>query len=90
MTVRKGTIGTSDDQTKRLLQQDLDSYANYEDPDDPSEILQDFDFQYLSGGGKPVSDSCYNNIDQIDLEELENIRMDDALIKEKEVDKNTE
>jgi hypothetical protein len=90
VTVRKGTIGTSDDQTKRLLQQDLDSYANYEDPDDPSEILQDFDFQYLSGGGKPVSDSCYNNIDQIGLEELENIRMDDALIKEKEVDKNTE
>ncbi|MEK7603434.1 MAG: hypothetical protein AAB459_04310 [Patescibacteria group bacterium] len=80
-----GKIGKSDESTKRLLKQTLDSYANYENPEDPSEILQDFDFQYLSGGGKPIEDSCFNDIGQVELSSLDNLKLDEKLIDGEEV-----
>jgi len=79
VTIRGGEIGQSDESTKRKLKQQLDSYANYQNPDDPSEVMQDFDFQYLSGGGEAIVDSCFNDIEQVDLESLENPKLEQKL-----------
>lgn len=85
VTISGGEIGQSDDTTKRALKRQLDSYANFENPNDPSEVMQDFDFQYLSGGGKPVDDACFNDISQVDLDSLDALRINQKLNDQEEV-----
>jgi hypothetical protein len=54
-------IGASDGETQRELRAALESFANKQDPDDPSKTYEALTIQYLSGEGEAVTDSCYRD-----------------------------
>ena len=54
-----GKPGTTSDRMQDRLRERLESYANAEDPDDPSQTYEALDIQYLSADGEAVADSCY-------------------------------
>jgi hypothetical protein len=56
-----GKPGTTSDPMKDRLRERLESYANAEDPDDPSQSYEALDIQYLSNDTEAVEDSCYRD-----------------------------
>jgi hypothetical protein len=72
-----GRVGASDDETRRELRAALESFANKQDPDDPSKTYEALTIQYLSGEGEAVTDSCYRDPGGRALDGLDAIRAPD-------------
>lgn len=76
-----GEIGSTDDEAKAELSDQLDSYANKRDPDHPDRTYEALDIQYLGTDGGAVEDSCWRTPGGKDLDNLGDIdapRPDDA------------
>lgn len=71
--VTPGKPGTTDDKTQRELRNRLESYANAEDPDQPSKTFRALDIQYLSNDGEAVKDSCYKDPGRRSLDDLDSV-----------------
>lgn len=71
--VERGEPGQSDERTQRSLRNRLESYANAEDPDDPSKTYEALDIQYLSGDAEAVADSCYKEPGRRNLDDLSSV-----------------
>jgi hypothetical protein len=74
--VRPG-IGTTDQATQRELREQLDSYANAKDPDDPSTTLRALDIEYLTDAASAVEDSCYRDPGATDLDSIDSVGVPD-------------
>jgi hypothetical protein len=74
--VRPG-IGHSDQATQDELREQLESYANSKDPDDPSTTLRALDIEYLTDAGAAVEDSCYRDPGATDLDSLDSVGVPD-------------
>lgn len=72
-----GTPGETDETTKDELRDQLESYANLQDPDDPDQVFEALSIQYLSGDGEAVEDSCYRDPGDQDLDTLEDVEPPD-------------
>ena len=72
-----GHPGRSDDATQRELRAALESFANKQDPDDPSNTYEALTIQYLSGDGDAVTDSCYKDSGGRKLDDLDSVRAPD-------------
>jgi hypothetical protein len=72
-----GRVGESDDETQRELRAALESFANKQDPDDPSKTYEALTIQYLSGDGEAVTDSCYRDPGGRALDDLDAVRAPD-------------
>lgn len=68
--VTGGTIGSSDEGTRRSLRQALERVAARRDPDDPDVRYDALTVQYLAGDGEAVTDSCYLDTGGRDLDRL--------------------
>jgi hypothetical protein len=68
-----GRIGASDSETQRELRAALESFANKQDPDDPSKTYEALTIQYLSGEGEAVTDSCYRDPGGRGLDDLDTV-----------------
>jgi hypothetical protein len=68
-----GTIGESDEATKRELRDALEAYARMEDPDDPAMVYEALSIQYLSADESAVEDSCYRDVGARDLDDLDSV-----------------
>ncbi len=75
--VMAGRIGGSNDATQRELRAALESFANKQDPDDPSKTYEALTIQYLSGEGEAVTDSCYQDAGARQLDDLDSVRAPD-------------
>jgi hypothetical protein len=73
-----GRVADSDRDTKRDLEAALESFANKQDPDDPSVTYEALTIQYLSGDGDAVTDSCYRDPGGRDLDDLDSVNAPDA------------
>jgi len=71
--VRSGRVGSSDDETKQGLRDALESYANKQDPDDPSRTYESLSIDYLSSTGEAVEDSCWKEPGGTDLDNLDDV-----------------
>jgi hypothetical protein len=71
--VVEGKPGQTDERTQRSLRNRLESYANAEDPDNPSKSFEALDIQYLSGDGEAVADSCYKDPGRRSLDDLSSV-----------------
>jgi hypothetical protein len=74
--VRPG-IGSSSQETQDELREELEGYANLEDPDDPDNTLEALDIQYLTDAGAAVEDSCYRNPGGTDLADIDSVGVPD-------------
>ncbi len=72
-----GRVAESDDATKRELHAALQSFANKQDPGDPSKTYEALSIQYLSGNGEAVSDACYEDAGARDLDDLGSVSTPD-------------
>lgn len=77
VTVKSGQITKSDSQTISKLEQKLNSFAHFQNPDNPDEILSDFSFGYLLGSGQSLKDACYTEISQTDIDTINNLQFDE-------------
>lgn len=74
-----GQPGQSDTATQRELRDQLESYANRQDPEDPSQTYEALTIEYLSSSeGDAVEDSCYRDPGERDLETLEDVEAPDV------------
>lgn len=63
-------VGASDDATRDELRTGLDRVTSLQDPDDPSISYEALSIQYLAGDGEAVTDACYLDPGDRDLEDL--------------------
>ncbi|HEY3139507.1 MAG TPA: hypothetical protein VGJ86_00160 [Acidimicrobiales bacterium] len=77
VTVVPGHPGESSANTKRELRDQLESYANLQDPDHPDREFEALSIQYLSGDEEAVEDSCYKDPGGRDLDTLEDVQAPD-------------
>lgn len=63
---------TSDGQQDELREQ-LESYANLQDPENPDREFEALSIQYLSSDAEAVVDSCYRDPGAVDLDTLEDV-----------------
>jgi hypothetical protein len=68
-----GTPGETTDAQKDELREQLETYANFEDPDDPDQQFEALSIQYLSTDAEAVEDSCYRDPGETDLDTLEDV-----------------
>jgi hypothetical protein len=68
--VAAGEIGASDEATRDELRAALDSVTSLQDPDDPSVRHEALSIQYLAGDGEAVTDACYLDPGDRDLDDL--------------------
>jgi hypothetical protein len=73
-----GEPGRSDEETRGELRDQLESYANHRDPDDPDRTYEALSIEYLTGDGDAVADSCYRDPGEQDLETLEDVDAPDV------------
>lgn len=76
-----GEIGRTDDATQAELAEQLESYANLRDPDQPDRTYEALSIQYMGNDGSAVEDSCWRTPGGQDLDNLGDIdapRPDDA------------
>lgn len=65
-----GEIGASDDATRDELRTALDRVTSLQDPDDPSVRYEALSIQYLAGDGEAVTDACYLDPGERELDDL--------------------
>ena len=65
-----GEIGASDDATRDDLRTALDRVTSLQDPDDPSVRYAALSIQYLAGDGEAVTDACYLDPGERELDDL--------------------
>jgi hypothetical protein len=75
--VVRGSIGESDEDTKRELREALESYATMRDPDDPDTVYEALSIRYLSADRSAVDDSCYRDAGARDLDDLDSVAAPD-------------
>jgi hypothetical protein len=68
-----GTVGQSDNATKKRLTDQLENYANKKDPHHPNRTYEALSIQYLAGDGKAVDNSCYKAPGATDLSTLNSV-----------------
>lgn len=68
-----GKPGTTSDAMKERLRERLESYANAEDPDDPSQSYEALDIQFLSNDTEAVEDSCYRDTGDRSITDLDGV-----------------
>ena len=68
--VAAGEIGASDESTRDDLRTALDRVISLQDPDDPSVHYEALSIQYLAGDGEAVTDACYLDPGDRDLDDL--------------------
>jgi hypothetical protein len=68
-----GTPGESSAGTKRELREQLESYANLQDPDHPDREFEALSIEYLSTDEEAVEDACYKDPGGVNLETLEHV-----------------
>ncbi len=68
-----GTPGQSSDETRDELRDQLESFANLQDPGDPDREFEALSVQYLSTDAEAVADSCYRDPGGVDLDTLDDV-----------------
>ena len=68
--VTAGEIGRSDETTREDLRTALDRVVSLQDPEDPSVHYEALSIQYLAGDGEAVTDACYLDPGERDLDDL--------------------
>jgi hypothetical protein len=68
-----GRVGRTDREAQDELRQQLEGYANRQDPDDPDRTYESLDVQYLQNDGSAVADSCWREPGGQDLDDLDDV-----------------
>lgn len=68
-----GDPGQTSEEQQDELREQLESYANLQDPEDPDREFEALDIQYLQTDAEAVEDSCWKDPGEADLDTLDNV-----------------